>query len=59
MKVNTPAGLMTKYFVCNKVYAKWLVDSATDPKYASRLPVPQALLHPAIGLIKKTIGISD
>jgi hypothetical protein len=59
MKVNTPAGIMTKYFVCNKIYAKWLIDSATDPKYASRLPIPQALLSPAVGLIKKAVGISD
>jgi hypothetical protein len=59
MKVDTPAGIMTKYFICNKIYAKWLIDAVSDPKNAGKLPVPQAVLSPVIGLVRKAIGISD
>jgi hypothetical protein len=51
MKVDTPAGIMTKYFICNKAYVRWLIDSVTDPKYGNRLPVPQAMLQPLLSLI--------
>jgi hypothetical protein len=52
MQVNTPAGMMKKYFVANKDYIRWLLDSIEDPKNASRLPVPQALVSPLLGVIK-------
>ena len=50
--VDTPAGTMKKYFIANKVYLRWLIDSAEDPKYAGRIPIPQAVLTPLISLVK-------
>jgi hypothetical protein len=55
MQVNTPAGIMKKFFICNKKYAGWLLDSIKDPANASRLPVPQAVLTPLIGVIQKLL----
>jgi hypothetical protein len=55
MKVNTPAGIMNKVFLANKVYVKWLLDSISDPSNASRLPVPQSVLTPLIGIIQKLL----
>jgi hypothetical protein len=55
MQVNTPAGIMKKYFVANKDYIRWLLDSISDPANASRLPVPQAVLTPLIGVIQKLL----
>jgi hypothetical protein len=55
MQVSTPAGMMKKYFVTNKDYIRWLLDSINDPANASRLPVPQAILTPLIGIIQKLI----
>jgi hypothetical protein len=55
MQVNTPAGMMKKYFVVNKDYLRWLLDSISDPSNASRLPVPQTLLTPLIGILQKLI----
>jgi hypothetical protein len=52
LKVNTPAGILDKIFVANIPYIKWLLDSAEDPNNASRLPVPQAVMSPLIGIIK-------
>jgi hypothetical protein len=58
MQVQTPAGMMKKVFLANVPYLKWLIDSVENPANASRLPVPQIVLSPLIGLIKKIIGIS-
>jgi hypothetical protein len=55
MQVNTPAGMMKKYFVANKNYIRWLLDSISDPSNASRLLVPQTVLTPLIGIIQKLI----
>jgi hypothetical protein len=55
MQVNTPAGMMKKYFVANKNYIRWLLDSISDSSNASRLPVPQTALTPLIGIIQKLI----
>jgi hypothetical protein len=55
MQVETPAGMMKKYFVANKNYIRWLLDSISDPSNASRLPVPQAVLTPLIGIIQKLL----
>jgi hypothetical protein len=55
MKVDTPAGTMTKFFIANKNYVRWLLDSVTDPSNASRLPVPQAVMAPLIGIIQKLL----
>jgi hypothetical protein len=55
MQVSTPAGIMKKYFVANKDYIRWLLDSISDPANASRLPVPQAVLTPLIGIIQKLL----
>jgi hypothetical protein len=52
LKVNTPAGILDKIFVANAPYIKWLLDSAEDPNNASRLPVPQAVMSPILGIIK-------
>jgi hypothetical protein len=59
MQVQTPAGMMKKVFLANVPYIKWLIDSVEDPANASRLPVPQIVLSPLMGLVKKLIGISD
>jgi hypothetical protein len=55
IQVSTPAGMMKKYFVTNKNYIRWLLDSISDPSNASRLPVPQAILSPLIGVIQKLL----
>ena len=55
LMVETPAGLMKKFFTVNKVYLAWLIDSVEDPKNASRLPMPQAALTPLLALIKTLI----
>jgi hypothetical protein len=55
MKVNTPAGVMDKVFLANKAYVNWLLDSIKDPGNASRLPVPQVVLSPLLGLIQKLV----
>jgi hypothetical protein len=55
IQVSTPAGMMKKYFVANKNYIRWLLDSIGDPANASRLPVPQAVLAPLIGIIQKLL----
>jgi hypothetical protein len=55
MKVDTPAGTMDKVFLANKTYVEWLLDSINDPSSASRLPVPQAVLAPLIGIIQKLL----
>ena len=52
MKVDTPAGLMTKVFVCNKNYIRWLIDAVEDPSMQSKLPVPQAVVKPLLNLVK-------
>jgi len=53
--VETPGGLMKKYFVANRVYLKWLLDSVEDPRYASRIPIPQAVLAPLVSLVRAII----
>jgi hypothetical protein len=53
--VDTPAGVMKKYFIANRVYLNWLIASVEDPKNAGRLPVPQAILTPLISLVKALI----
>jgi len=55
ISVDTPAGVMKKYFVANRIYLNWLVASVEDPKYASRIPIPQAVLAPLISLVKAMI----
>jgi hypothetical protein len=55
MQVSTPAGMMKKYFVANKSYIRWFLDSISDPSNASRLPVPQAVLTPLMGIIQKLL----
>ena len=52
MKVDTPAGLMTKVFVCNKNYVRWLIDAVEDPSMQSKLPIPQAVIKPLLALVK-------
>ena len=52
MKVDTPAGLMTKVFVCNKSYVRWLIDAVEDPSMQSKLPVPQVVVKPLLNLVK-------
>jgi len=53
--VDTPAGVMKKYLVANKNYARFLVDAVEDPANASKIPISQAVLHPLIGLVKALI----
>jgi len=53
--MDTPAGVMKKYFIANRVYLNWLIASVEDPSNASRLPVPQAVLQPLIALVKALI----
>ena len=53
--VDTPAGVMKKFFIANRVYLNWLIASVEDPKNASRLPVPQAVLTPLMSLLKAII----
>jgi hypothetical protein len=55
MKVDTPAGIMDKVFLTNKAYVNWLLDSISDPSSASRLPVPQTVLAPLVGIIQKLL----
>jgi hypothetical protein len=55
IKVDTPAGVMDKVFLANKAYVNWLLDSINDSSNASRLPVPQAVLTPLIGIIQKLL----
>jgi len=55
MKVDTPAGIMTKVFVCNKNYIRWLINSVEDPALQSKLPVPQAVVKPLLHLVKALI----
>ena len=55
MQVSTPAGMMKKYFIANKTYIKWLLDSINDSSNASRLPIPQAVLLPLVGIIQKLL----
>jgi hypothetical protein len=57
--MDTPAGVMAKQMIGNLSYFHWLIDSVEDPANASRLPVPQMVLSPLMGLVKKVIGISD
>ena len=52
MKVDTPAGLMTKVFVCNKNYVRWLIDAVEDPSMQSKLPVPQVVVKPLLNLVR-------
>jgi hypothetical protein len=59
IQVNTPAGMMKKYFICNREYVLWLISSIEDPANASRLPVPQAVMLPLLGILKKAIGITN
>jgi hypothetical protein len=53
--MDTPAGVMKKFFIANRVYLNWLIASVEDPKNANRLPVPQAVLQPLISLVKALI----
>jgi hypothetical protein len=55
LQVNTPAGVIKKYFICNREYVLWLISSIEDPAGASRLPVPQVVLQPLIGIIQKLL----
>jgi hypothetical protein len=55
MKVNTPAGMLDKVFLVNEPYIRWLLDSIEDPDNAHRLPVPQAVLSPLLGIIRVLI----
>ena len=55
MKVRTPSGIITKVYVCNKAYIRWLVDAVSNPAMQSRLPVPQAVLKPLIGMVKALV----
>jgi hypothetical protein len=52
LTVDTPAGIMKKYMIGNKSYARFLVDSIEDPKNAGRIPVPQVVLQPLLGTVK-------
>lgn len=52
MKVSTPAGVMDKVFVANRAYINWLLDSIENPDNASKLPVPQIVLKPVVGLLR-------
>jgi hypothetical protein len=53
--MDSPAGIMTKYFIANRVYLNWLIASVEDPSNASRLLVPQVVLQPLIALVKALI----
>jgi hypothetical protein len=57
--MDTPAGVMAKQMIGNLNYFRWLIDSVEDPQNAGRIPVPQVVLSPFIGLLKKVIGIND
>jgi hypothetical protein len=59
LQVDTPAGIMKKQMIGNIMYFRWLIDSVEDPKNAGRMPIPQNVLSPLIGLVKKAIGITD
>ena len=52
IKVDTPAGILTKQFISNKSYVRWLIQMVEDPKMKDKLPIPQAVLTPLLGLIK-------
>jgi hypothetical protein len=53
--VDTPAGPMEKVMYGNKNYFRWLLDMATDPANAGKLPVPQIVIKPMIALIRALI----
>jgi hypothetical protein len=53
--MDTPAGVMKKYFIANRVYLNWLIASVEDPSNAGRLPVPQIVMQPLISLVKALI----
>jgi hypothetical protein len=53
--MDTPSGVMKKYFIANRVYLNWLIASVEDPRNSGRLPVPQAVLQPLISLVKALI----
>jgi hypothetical protein len=55
--VDTPSGPMKKFLVGNTSYWKQLLDNATDPSKANKLPVPQAVLAPAVGALKLMLGV--
>jgi hypothetical protein len=53
--MDTPAGVMKKFFIANSAYLNWLIASVDDPQNASRLPVPQVVLQPLISLVKALV----
>jgi hypothetical protein len=55
MQVDTPAGVMKKCMIVNRSYLQWLISSVEDPANAGRLPVPQVILAPLLGMIKKLV----
>lgn len=56
--MDTPAGVMKKQMIGNLNYFHWMIDSIEDPKNAGRIPVPQAVLMPLLGLVKSAVGIN-
>jgi hypothetical protein len=57
--MDTPAGVMKKQMIGNLNYFRWMIDSIEDPGNAGRIPVPQTVLMPILGLVKSAIGITD
>lgn len=55
LKVSTPAGVMNKVFIANRAYITWLLESIENPEKASRIPIPQVVLKPLVGLLKVLI----
>lgn len=51
--VDTPAGVMEKFFICNKNYWRWLLDSAKNTP--DKIPVPKPVLTVLIGIAKKLV----
>lgn len=55
IKVNTPSGVASKVFICNRAYLKWLLDCIENPALQGKLPIPQVALKPFVILLQKLI----
>lgn len=49
---DTPSGQMNKYYVCNKNYVDWLLNSIQN---SDNIPVPKLLRKPIVALLKNVI----
>jgi len=49
--VDTPAGLMTKYFIANKAYYTYMLDQMENR--SDSLPIPKPIIKILIGILRK------